>query len=118
MRRIVSLLLLFAFCLHNNVEAGPVANVTITLNAIDPTKQLGQEPRSINMCIKAQQEEHCFTFSEYLAGETIEIVAGDTVVYTSVVGEDGTVTVPENLVGDFTLVLYVGVKVYTGEVEL
>ena len=45
-------------------------------------------------------------------------MSGDTVVYTSVIGEDGTVQVPDNLTGEFTLVLYVGDKMYSAEVEL
>ena len=118
MRRIAYLLLLFAFCLSNNVEAESVSNVDITLNAINPGKGLGGRPRTPAMPITASQTDHVFTFAEYLAGETIEVVSNDTIVYTSVIGEDGTVTVPDNLVGDFTLVLYVGDRVYTGEVEL
>ena len=68
--------------------------------------------------ISATQSDHIFTFAEYLAGETIEIVSNDTVVYTSIISEDGTVTVPDNLVGDFTVVLYVGDKVYSCIVNL
>ena len=118
MRRIAYLLLLFAFCLSNNVEAESVSNVEITLNAINPGKDLGRDPRSFNLSIQSQQSDHVFTFEEYLAGETIEVVSDDTIVYTSVIGEDGTVVVPDNLTGEFTLVLYLGDKVYSAEVEL
>ena len=118
MRRIAYLLLLFAFCLPSNVEADSVSNVDITLNAINPGKGLGGRPRTPAMPITALQSDHVFTFTECLAGETIEIVSGDTVVYTSVIGEDGTVQVPDNLTGEFTLVLYLGDKTYSAEVEL
>ena len=118
MRRIAYLLLLFAFCLPSNVEADSVSNVDITLNAINPGKGLGGRPRTPAMPITALQSDHVFTFSEYLAGETIEVVSDDTIVYTSIIGEDGTVVVPDDLTGDFTLVLYVGDKMYSAEVEL
>lgn len=118
MRRIAYLLLLFAFCLSNNVEAESVSNVDITLNAINPGKGLGGRPRTPAMPITVSQTDHVFTFEEYLAGETIEVVSDDTIVYTSIIGEDGTVVVPDDLTGDFTLVLYVGDKMYSAEVEL
>ena len=95
-----------------------MSNVDITLNAINPGKGLCGRPRTPAMPLTALQSDHVFTFSECLAGETIEIVSGDTVVYTSVIGEDGTVQVPDNLTGEFTLVLYLGDKTYSAEVEL
>ena len=118
MRRIAYLLLLFAFCLSNNVEAESVSNVDITLNAINPGKGLGGRPRTPAMPITALQTDHVFTFAEYLAGETIEVVSDGTIAYTSVIGQDGTVDVPDDLTGYFTLVLYVGDKMYSAEVEL
>ena len=80
--------------------------------------ELGGVVRTPPAPISVTLSDHVFTFSECLAGETIEIVSGDTVVYTSVIGEDGTVQVPDNLTGEFTLVLYLGDKVYSAEVEL
>ena len=80
--------------------------------------ELGGVVRTPPAPISVTQSDHVFTFAEYLAGETIEIVSGDTVVYTSVIGEDGTVQVPDNLTGEFTLVLYLGDKTYSAEVEL
>lgn len=79
---------------------------------------LGSRPRAPIPSISVSLCYHVFTFPVYLVGETIEIVSGDTVVYTSVICEDGTVQVPDNLVGDFTLVLYVGDKVYSCIVNL
>ena len=75
-------------------------------------------PRIPSAPISVSQSGHTFTFPACLAGETIEIMSGDTVVYTSVIGEDGTVTAPDDLTGEYTLVLYAGDKVYSAEVEL
>ena len=94
MKRIVYLLLLFVFCLPNLAKAEFETKMVVTLSAIDPTKQLGQVPRSLNECVQCQQSGHTFTFSAHLAGETIEIMSGDTVVYTSVIGEDGQLPLP------------------------
>lgn len=75
-------------------------------------------PRIPSAPISVSLSGHTFTFPAHLAGETIEIMSGDTVVYTSVIGEDGTVTAPDDLTGEYTLVLYAGDKVYSAEVEL
>lgn len=118
MKRIVYLLLLFVFCLPNLAKAEFETKMVVTLSAIDPTKQLGQVPRSLNECVRCQLSGHTFTFPACLAGDNIEVMSGDTVVYTSVIGEDGTVTAPDDLAGEYTLVLYAGDKVYSAEVEL
>ena len=68
--------------------------------------------------ISVAQSNHVFTFPDYLAGEIVEFLSGDTVVYTSVIGEDGTVVIPDNIEGVFELVLYIGDKKYNADVEL
>ena len=80
--------------------------------------ELGGVLRTPPAPISVTLSDHLFTFPVYLAGETIEVVSDDTIVYTSIIGEDGTVVVPDDLTGDFTLVLYVGDKMYSAEVEL
>ena len=99
---------------HSSVQA---LNLRLVLSYTEPNTEKTQHrvpPAPISVTLS----DHLFTFPVYLVGETIEIVSGDTVVYTSVIGEDGTVVVPDDLTGDFTLVLYVGDKMYSAEVEL
>ena len=45
-------------------------------------------------------------------------MSGGAVVYTSVIGEDGTVVIPDHIEGVLELVLYLGDKKYSAEVEL
>lgn len=121
MRKITqTLLLMLLLAISSNVKGESIVDETISvqLRYNDPHDEGHRLPRTPAMPITVSQTDHVFTFSECLAGETIEIVSGDTVVYTSVIGEDGTVVVPDNLTGEFTLVLYLGDKVYSAEVEL
>ena len=121
MRKITqTLLLMLLLAISSNVKGESIVDETISvqLRYNDPHDEGHRLPRTPAMPITVSQTDHVFTFSECLAGETIEIVSGDTVVYTSVIGEDGTVTVPDNLTGEFTLVLYLGDKTYSAEVEL
>lgn len=121
MRKITqTLLLMLLLAISSNVKGESIVDETISVqlrynDSHDESHPITRIPPAP---ISATQSDHIFTFAEYLAGETIEIVSDGTVVYTSIIGEDGMVTVPDNLVGDFTLVLYVGDRVYSAEVEL
>lgn len=64
------------------------------------------------------QDGHTFTFNSSLVGETVEVVIDDEVLYTTVVGEDGIVVVPEIISGEVELRLYRGSLVYQVTVEL
>ena len=121
MRKITqALLLMLLLAISSNVKGESIVDETISVqlrynDSHDESHPITRIPPAP---ISATQSDHIFTFEEYLAGETIEVVSGDTVVYTSIIGEDGTVVVPDDLTGDFTLVLYVGDKMYSAEVEL
>ena len=79
---------------------------------------MGGRPKVPAVPISVVQSDHIFTFPDYLAGETVELLSGDTIIYTSVIGEDGTVVIPDHIEGVFELVLYVRDKKYSAEVEL
>ena len=113
-------ILLMALSMMPSISRGDslVSQIDIYLHFDRTFTELGGVLRTPPAPISVTLSDHLFTFPVYLAGETIEIVSGDTVVYTSLICEDGTVQVPDNLTGEFTLVLYLGDKVYTGEVEL
>ena len=113
-------ILLMALSMMPSISRGDslASQIDIYLHFDRTFTELGGVLRTPPAPISVTQSDHVFTFAEYLAGETIEIVSGDTVVYTSLICEDGTVQVPDNLVGEFTLVLYVGDKVYSCIVNL
>ena len=121
MRKITqALLLMLLLAISSNVKGESIVDETISVqlrynDSHDESHPITRIPPAP---ISATQSDHIFTFEEYLAGETIEVVSDDTIVYTSIIGEDGTVVVPDDLTGDFTLVLYVGDKMYSAEVEL
>ena len=121
MRKITqTLLLMLLLAISSNVKGESIVDETISvqLRYNDPHDESHPVTRIPPAPISAIQSNHVFTFAEYLAGETIEVVSDGTIAYTSVIGQDGTVDVPDDLTGDFTLVLYVGDKMYSAEVEL
>lgn len=112
----IAILELFPNGIFQNSSA-QAQDLMVVLRYTDPKTENAQH-RVPPAPISVTQSDHVFTFAEYLAGETIEVVSDGTIVYTSVIGQDGTVVVPDDLTGDFTLVLYVGDKMYSAEVEL
>ncbi len=85
---------------------------------IDPSDEKAPNHRMPAAPIYVSQDEHAFTFNASIAGETIEVVSGDEILYTTIIGEDGTVVIPDSISGEVELRLYRGSLVYHAEVEL
>lgn len=113
-------LLLLAFLLMPSISSGDsfTSQISISLHYDATIPNLGGRPKVPAVPISVVQSDHIFTFPDYLAGETVELLSGDTIIYTSVIGEDGTVVIPDHIEGVFELVLYVRDKKYSAEVEL
>lgn len=121
MRKITqTLLLMLLLAISSNVKGESIVDETISvqLSYNDPHDESHPITRIPPAPISVTQSDHVFTFTEYLSGETIEIMSGGAVVYTSVIGEDGTVVIPDHIEGVLELVLYLGDKKYSAEVEL
>lgn len=78
----------------------------------------GRKPRVPSAPIYAYQSANVFTFEQYLSGNTIELLSGEVIVYTSTIPADGIVVIPDDIVGEYTLLLYVGNSAYRADVEL
>ena len=68
--------------------------------------------------LHAYQSANVFTFEQYLSGNTIELLSGEVIVYTSTIPADGIVVIPDDIVGEYTLLLYIGNSAYRADVEL
>lgn len=105
--------------LRNNEMETEFSNLKVLkLYAVTPTKDRGHRPRSPQMSIQVRQNGHLFIFDDSLVGEIVELLFVSTDVYTSVIGDDGTVVIPDNFKGVYTMKLYIGDKAYSTEVEL
>ncbi len=119
MKKLLITLLMSLSLMPLTLKAVPIGTqILIRLNYDVHRGDLGKSSRSPIAPISVLQTDNVFTFPDQFAGETVEILSGDTVVYSAVVSEDGTVVVPDSLNGEYCLVLYVGDKVYSAEVTL
>ncbi len=78
----------------------------------------GPYPRMPAAPIYVNQEGHLFSFQTSLAGETIEIMNDGVLLYTTLVGIDGSVTIPDGISGEVELRLIRGGMTYHAIVEL
>lgn len=54
----------------------------------------------------------CLAFDSSLVGETIKVVSDETLLYTTVIGEDGEIEIPEYIFGEVELRLVRGSLIY------
>lgn len=119
MKKLLITLLMSLSLMPLTLKADPIGTkVLIRLYYDVHRADLGKSSRSPIAPISVLQTDNVFTFPDHFAGETVEILSGDTVVYSAVVSEDGTIVVPDDIAGEYTLMLYVCDKVYSAEVTL
>ena len=68
--------------------------------------------------IVVKQVGHNFTFNIGLVGEIVEIVRDEAFLYTTIVGDNGCVDIPTDILGEVELRLYRGKMMYHAIVEL
>ena len=105
-------------CTQVKLAAHTPQRVQMGGHYLDPSDEKPKKERAPMVPIYFDQDGHTFTFNPSLVGETVEVVIDDEVLYTTVVGEDGIVVVPEFISGEVELRLYRGSLVYHVKVEL
>lgn len=103
----------------------PIAYVSANLQKVamrghynDPNEELEHIRRSPIRPIYIDQDDHTITFSSNFVGKTVEVVISNTLIYTTIIGEDGKIVIPDNISGEVELRLYRGDLVYSAIVEL
>ena len=101
--------------MHHLLWGGQIA---LTSNYEQPGDLYGNHPRMPAAPIYVNQDGHLFTFQSSLAGETVEIVADDTLLYSTIIGTDASVTIPADISGEVELRLIRGSMTYRATIEL
>ena len=113
---VIGMLLPYSMLAGNSINS--VKQIVMGGQPDNPPIETDPIQRSPAVPIYVTQEDHRFVFNASLAGETIQILAGDTLLYTDVIGADGCVTVPEDITGEVELRLVRGSLTYHAVVEL
>lgn len=92
--------------------------IILSVNYEHPSDLYGNKPRIPAMPIYVEQDDRTFNFNIGLAGETIQIFADDTLLYTDVIGLDGSVVIPDNITGEVEMRLVRGSLIYHAVIEL
>lgn len=105
-----------AFCAFSSVDAQKP--IEIKPGELTNAKDDNQHPRSPVLLPEAYLDDHLLTFDFSCIGSAVEILLGDTVVYTAIVDENGEVELPDYLIGIYELQLHRGSITFVGEIEL
>lgn len=95
-----------------------VKQIVMGVRPDNPPDEMDPIKRSPTAPIYVMQEDHRFVFDASFAGETIQIFNGDSLLYTDVIGVDGSVSVPDGITGEVELCLVRGCLTYHVMVEL
>lgn len=105
-----------AFCAFSSVDA---QNTPVILQSRSINNEIGHKPaRTPVLLPEAYLDDHLLTFDFSCIGSAVEILLGDTVVYTAIVDENGEVELPDYLIGIYELQLHRGSITFVGEIEL
>ena len=93
---------------------------SLILNYIPPKNNNDNQggARSPSTPVYAQQQNHTIIIGSAYEGCLIELLEQNEVIWSDYVGNDGTVVIPETIVGVFNLMFYVDDATYMGEVIL
>ncbi len=115
------LLFVFAFALFNMTKADVTevnAPIIMTEKFDNPIGDHGDFPKSPEATLLIYQSGNTFYFDESLACCTVTLLLNNVEVYSDIVGNDGTVTIPTSFTGTFELCITIGSQVFSAEIEL
>ena len=107
-----------AVALYIFYNGGTSANGSYGGQYNDPSDEIGPPHRMPASPIYVYQDGHTFTFDSSLAGEVVEVLSGETLLYTAVVGVDGNVVLPDDISGEVEIRLVRSRMTYYATVEL
>lgn len=110
---------LFAFFCLTNANVMAVGDPIIMTEKIDnPIDEHGEFPKSPESTLLIYQSGNTFYFGESYVGCAVTLLFNNVEVYTDIVGNDGTVTIPTNFTGSFELCITIDSHVFSAEIEL
>lgn len=68
--------------------------------------------------IYAEQDGHKIKFQQNLFGEMIKVIGNHSILYTTNISDDGSIEIPNSILGDVELQLLRGCFVYAAFIEL
>lgn len=114
-------LLLLALLLATNIQSSQAEDKPIIVKPYNPHtgQQQGNHPRTPIAIPEVYIDEYTLIFDASCIGCSIDILdENETVVYTAIVDENGTVELPTTLAGTYELLFTRGSITFIGEFEL
>lgn len=103
------------------VNASPITlryKYSTSNKIVDPIVVQPVKKKTPILPINADQADHVLTFSTTLMDAKYELILDGLVVFSSIIDQNGCVELPEDLNGEYELLLYNGDKVYSAKIDL
>lgn len=115
-----SFILLFALLTTLLASTPSMAGGPFPLDIVPPPSNgNGDGPgRDQHPSIYVNIDNHVLSFDNTLAGYTIDLLDGETIVFTDAIDENGLVYIPGDIYGLFKLQITIGENTYQGEIYI
>ena len=121
MKNIFLLIVIMLLSCFNNMAASVKSEsheIEMNEKVVNPIGGQGGPHKGPETSIFVCQDAHFFIFGRDYAGCAVSLLSNNVAVFSTVVDEDGQVTIPETFSGTYELQLVVGNTVYWAMVEL
>ena len=119
MNRKICSIIVMMFLACNQVIATSHSQTNVMAGHIfDPSAEKHPPHRVPASFIYAEQDGHKIKFQQKLFGEMIKVIGNHSILYTTIISDDGSIEIPNDILGDVELQLVRGSFVYTAFIEL
>ena len=116
-KKLLVLLLIIMASINTMMAQNPQDENLIVMNekVVNPTGEHGGTPKSPNLYLYVYWYGNTLDFGMSLSGCPVQLLQDDNVVFSTLVGTDGTVVLPTNLSGLYELQITVQTITYIAE---
>ena len=111
-------IIVFAFAFFNLTKASVGEQIILTQKIDNPIDEHGDTPKSPEATVIIYQNGNIFFFGDSFVGCTVTLLLNNVEVYSDIVGNDGTFTIPTSFTGTIELCITIGSQVFSAEIEL
>lgn len=117
-RKICSIIVMMFLVCNQVIATSHYQTIVMGGHFFDPSVVKHPPHRVPASFIYAEQDGHKIKFQQKLFGEMIKVIGNHSILYTTIISDDGSIEIPNDILGDVELQLVRGSFVYTAFIEL
>lgn len=117
-RKIFSIIVMMFLACNQVIATSHPQTIVMGRQFFDPSVVKHPPHRVPASFIYAEQDGHKIKFQQNLFGEMIKVIGNHSILYTTIISDDGSIEIPNSILGDVELQLVRGSIVYAAFIEL